>query len=57
MAFKSLERHTNECGCAHAADGKGSDPAALDASELGKDSPRRQLTSQKEFIWQMERIL
>lgn len=44
MAFKSLERHTNECGCAHAADDKGSDPAALDASELGRDSPRRQLT-------------
>lgn len=57
MAFKSLERHTNECGCAHATDGKGSDPAALDASELGRDSPRRQLTTQKEFIWQIERIL
>lgn len=34
-----------------------SDPAALDASELGRDSLRRQLTSQKEIIWQMERIL
>lgn len=34
-----------------------SDTAALDASELGRDSLRRQLTSQKEIIWQMERIL